>query len=84
MPERSRSPTVWPVFARKSRCVVNQKARRISKSRIFASANVGQFESSLLRGPGRGRCVADGKNGGMISSAFFRIYLFIINHLWVL
>src|ERR1700686_3243992 len=36
MPERSRDSAVWPVFARKSRCVVNQKARRISKSKIFA------------------------------------------------
>src|ERR1700681_4277332 len=40
MPERSRDSAVWPVFARKSRCVVNQKARRISKSKIFGSPGV--------------------------------------------
>jgi hypothetical protein len=41
---------VWPICANRCRPSVNQECRRISKSEIFASANMRKFEWSLLRG----------------------------------
>jgi hypothetical protein len=38
-------------FPSKCRCCVNQKAERISKWEIFASANVRKFDVTLKRGP---------------------------------